>query len=333
MSNAVLDRYVRRLCATFKASGDKHEAHRRSRDVLAEMSADPAVLPAVFESFLGTPGVLNRRHYPVVGMNIALNPHFSLDANCWITLPGGETNVSTKAIHHHGELLLTTVTAFGPGYEHWTFQRPELIDPGRELYALRLIERAAHPLHHVAFVDSYIAHLPMYPPSLSITLALWSGRRPTTWKDYVKRVPLLKKNEAGLKRLAKRVGLVGALDLKMVEYFDFYPVDGGFKGMRERQEFGRGPNEDYLFSLFHVLQRTGNEGLATAVQRQLDSGAPPDNVSRVRALIEDLRAGRAIEGRLSEGHYGVPHANFSAEAIERSLAASPARTVGPAVGV
>jgi hypothetical protein len=58
-----------------------------------------------------------------------------------------------------------------------------------------------------------------------------------------------------------------------------------------------------------------------------------DDAPLVRALLEDLRAGRAIEGRLSEGHYGIPYANFSAEAIERSLATSPARAAAPAVGV
>ncbi len=331
MSDAILDRQIGRLKAIFKTSKDKHEAHEKSRGVLAEMAGDPAVLSAILKAHIDTPGTFNTRHYPVVGINVALNPDFNVAANCWIPLPGGETGVSTKAIHHHGDLLLTTVTAFGPGYEHWTFHRPEVIDEARELYALRLIERAAHPLHHVAFVDSQIPHLPMYPPSLSITFALWSSRRPTTWRDYLKRVPFLKKNEATLKRLARRAGLVEALDLKIVEYFDFYPVEEGFQGMKERREFARGPNEDYLYSFFHILQRTGNEGLAPAVQRRLDSGAPLDNPRLIKARLDDLRAGRPIEGRLSEGHYGIPHANFSAESIERSLGA--ALQPVPAVGV
>jgi hypothetical protein len=332
MSDAVLDRYTDRLTAIFKRSSSKHEAHEKSRAILHEMSGDPAVLPAVFRGHIETPGTFNTRHYPVVSMNIALNPYYSLVANCWITLPGGETNISTKAIHHHGDLLLTTVTAFGPGYEHWTFHKPQLVDASRELYSLRLIERAAHPLHHVAFVDSDIPHLPMYPPSLSITLALWSSKKATTWKDRLKRVPWLKRNEAALRRVARRLGMVRALDIKIVEYFDFYPTDDGFKGMKEREEFGRGPNEDYLYSLFHILQRTGNEGLGAAVERQLAAGTPMDNPALVRSLLDELRAGRPIAGRLSPGHYGVPFANFTADAIERALEAARARPVAPAVG-
>ena len=75
------------------------------------------------------------------------------------------------------------VTAFGPGYEHWTFKKPEAIDPASESYSLSLLDHAPHPLHHVAFVDSYVAHLPFYPQSMTITYALWSNKFPSTWKD------------------------------------------------------------------------------------------------------------------------------------------------------
>ena len=98
--------------------------------------------------------------------------------------------MSTKAIHHHGDMLLTTATAFGTGYEHWTFETPTVVDAEREIYELKVLEQAPHPLHHVAFVDAYIAHLPLYPPDLTITYALWSSQFPTTWKDKLKRQPL-----------------------------------------------------------------------------------------------------------------------------------------------
>jgi hypothetical protein len=325
------------LTRIFRAAPDKHEAHRRCRDVLQEMSGDRAFLTAVLAKHLQTPGALSTKHYPVVGINIELNPYYSLEANCWIPLPDRATDVTTKAIHHHGSMLLTTATAFGPGYEHWTFQRPELADPARQLYRLPLIGRSQHALHHVAFVDSYIAHVPMYPPALTITLALWSNQRPTTWKDRLKRFPLLKRHERILRRLAAAAGLKKALDLKVVENFDFHPADGGFRTMRERVEFPRGPNEDYLHSLFHILQETGNEGLAPLVERQVAANPAPENPRLVEELLGKLRSGRPIEARLPPGHFGVPFANFTAREIERALAQQPAgpdaagedRTPGP----
>ena len=225
------------------------------------------------------------------------------------------------AIHHHGDMLLSTVTAFGPGYEHWTFKKPEVIDSGSESYSISLIEHAPHPLHHVAFVDSYVAHLPFYPGSMTITYALWSSKFPATWKDRLKRVPLLQRNSARLKRVAARAGMAKHLELKVVEYFDFYPTAEGFCGIRERKEFERGPNADYLPSLFQVIQETGNEQLAPLLKEQLNAGMLLENPDLLRDLIHRLESGQTIEGRLSATHYGIERANFTRHDLELALAA------------
>src|SRR5205085_12148887 len=200
-------KYLGALDEIFKNAPDKHEANYRSRAVLEEMSGDRAFFAEALERHLRAPGALDARHYPVVGIDIELNPYYGLVANCWIPLPGHESDISTKAIHHHGNMLLSTVTAFGPGYEHWTFMRPEVVDADAEVFEMKLIERAPHPAHHVAFVDSYVAHLPFYPPETSVTYALWSNRFPVTWKDRVKRIPALQKNSEALRRLVVKAGL------------------------------------------------------------------------------------------------------------------------------
>jgi hypothetical protein len=322
-----IKKYVSALDAVFRRARDKHEANDQSRRVLEDMSGDAAFLTEALARHLRTPGALDARHYPVVSLNIELNPYYGLVANCWIPLPGRESDISTKSIHHHGNMLLSTVNAFGPGYEHWTFTRPEPVDEAAELYEMRLIERAPHPRHHVAFVDSYIAHLPFYPAETSITYALWSNKFPVTWKDQLKRVPLLQKNSAALRRLALRAGLGRRLDLKVVEYFDFYPTPEGFRGIRERKEFELGPNEDYLYSLFHIIQATGNEGLAPAIEEQLARGAAGENPGLAARLLGDLRSGRPVEGRLSPTHYNVERANFTRRAVEASLAAGRGKAV------
>ena len=315
-----IEGYVGELTRIFKSASRKDEAHYQSRRVLEDISTDPSFITALLEKHLSSPTVLNAKNYPVVAVDLELNPYYHLVAHCWIPLPGRETDISTKAIHHHGTMLLTTVTVFGPGYEHWLFTEPTELDPERELYAMQVADRRLHGLHDVAFVDAHVPHLPLYPGALTITLALWSSKYKTTWKDYLKRVPILKRNEAALRRLAVGAGLAGQLDLKIVEYFDFYPVEGGFKGMRERLEFEFGPNEDYLRSLFHVVQQTGNDGLAPLVERHLESERVPlANRHVIMGLLGDLRSGRAIEGRLSECHLRVPHATFTAQDIERAI--------------
>jgi len=315
---SVLDGYTQRLTEIFRGAPNKHEAHYRSREVLKEMAACGSALRAILERHLDRPGILNTRHYPVIGVDIELNAYYGLVANCWIPLPGRRTDITTKAIHHHGEMLLTTVTTFGPGYEQLTFTRPEVVDPDSELFTMRALEREPHLLGHAAFVDAYVAHVPLYPAALTVTLALWSHRSRTSWRDRLKRLPVWKGNEESLRRVLTRFGLGQALDLKVVEYFDFYPAENGFRGMRERSEFARGPNTDYLFSLFHVLQKTGNQKLAAIIESHLGS-AEIENRDTVELLLRLLDQGREIEARLSEGHFEQPHANFTRNDIERAL--------------
>jgi hypothetical protein len=314
-----INKYLDALQQTFKTSPNKHEAHYRSRPILQEMAVDPAFLTAILTQHLRKPGILNATHYPVVALEIELNPYYGLVANCWIPLPGRETDIATKAIHHHGDMLLTTVTAFGPGYEHWTFERPEKVDEDNELFSMKVIDHEAHPLSHVAFVDSYVAHLPFFPPALTITLALWSSKFPVTWKDHLKRMPPLRGNEEKLRNVAARLKLAKALELKLVEYFDYYPTCEGFKGMKERREFEYGPNENYLYSLFHVIQQTGNEKLAAVIGQQLHTDEI-QNIHTVEKLNDDLQSGRSIEGRLSEGHFGLYYANFTKKQLMDALA-------------
>jgi|SRR5688572_8109029 hypothetical protein len=323
MRPADFSSYVAAIRAAFAGSTSKHDAHERARPILQDMAASRPAFTGIIEHHLERPDALSISHYPVVSFDIESNPDFGLVANCWIPLPNGETNMSTKAIHHHGDMLLTTVTAFGPGYEHWTFTPPELIDPDHDLFAMRLLDRAPHPEGHADFVDANVGHVPFYPPSLTVTYALWSSRKPTTWRDKLKRVPALHKHSTTLRGMAARFGLGRALDLKVVEYFDFFPSADGFHGMKSREEFGRGPVEDYLYSLFHVIQRTGNDPLGAIIRRRPDSASVPDAPVLAR-LLDDLESGRTIEGRLSEGHYNVRFANFTGEAIQRGLAASAA---------
>ena len=308
------------LIGVFRSSADKHEANVRAKPILEQLSRDPAFLTAILDRHLRRPGAFETTNYPVLAIDIALNPWFGLVANCWIPLPGKQTHISTKAIHHHGTMLLSTVTAFGPGYEHWMFSTPKPLDPGRGLYAMELLEAAPHPRHHVSFVDRFIAHTPLYPSELSITFALWSSSKPTTWRDRVKRLPGIKGREKQLRQVAVRLGLREALDVKVIDSFDYYPVADGFQVMKERKEFARGPVEDHLCSLFHVVQRTGNEHLARTVRRSLDQQRRTPR-AELTNLVAQLERGRAIEGRLSNGHYDIPYANFTRAQIEAALAA------------
>lgn len=319
--NSIKAKYISSLRRIFDESRDKHEANRRSAEVLSEMSADRAFFTEVLAAHFRKPGSLNTLHYPVVGFEIEQNEHYTLVANCWIPLPDNSTDVSTKAIHHHGDMLLSTATAFGTGYEHWMFETPCVVDANTELYDLKLIERSMHGLNHVAFVDAFIAHLPMYPPDLTVTYALWSSRFPTTWKDRLKRIPALSRNSSRLRDIGVKLGLGKSLELKSAEYLDFYPCDDGFRGIKTREEFQQTCNIDYLASLFHIVQETGNDQLVKIVEEKIDGQEFVADAESVRRFVDDVKAGRKVTGRLSPEHFNVRRANFSTHEINAALGA------------
>lgn len=317
----VLEKSVRELVRIFRAAPSPHHAHERSRQVLRDLSGSKASLNAALELEIRRPGGLSTRNFPAIGITIVNTPYFGLVANCFLPGLPGEAGVTANSIHHHGHMLLTTVTTFGPGYEHWRFTTPKLIDAEREVFSMKLLDREQHSVDHVAFVDEFIPHAVVVPPSLTVTFALWSSRHKVTWREHVKRLPLIRGREHVLRRVATRLGLAKRLAINTVRYFDYYPVREGFKGMKDRVQFERGPNADFLCSLFHVLQTTNNEDLARVIEERTRVGERVDNPDTLVRLLADLRAGRPISSRLSEGIHRLEHMNFSTSAIERTLAA------------
>ena len=312
---------VSELIRSFRRAPHKRAAHAEGRAVLEQLSREPAFLTEVLQSYVGRRDSLERGNYPVVAIPLETNPYFDLVVNCWIPLPTGRTDLSTKAIHHHGTLLLSTATIFGPGYEHWMFTRARPLPGSTTLYGMELVEAIRHGLHHVAFVDAHVPHLPVYPPELSITLALWSDSRPTTLVNHAKRLPFFRGREAQLRSMAIRLGLRRTLALKVAEGFDFHPLSDGFEVIPDRREFPLGPNEDHLHSVFHVLQRTGNEHLANEIARH-NQERPFCNQALFEELLHRLRNATPIEGKLSAGHYDVPFANFTTATIRDTLLAT-----------
>jgi hypothetical protein len=311
------DQYIAALHRELRSSSDKQAAHLRCHPILLDMSGDSALFRAILERHVLKPDSLNATHYPVVAFDLdEIDGYDGLAANCWLPLPGRETHVSIKSIHHHASWMLTTVTMFGPGYDHWTFTRPEPLDHEQQLYAMDVRERSPHPVHHVAVVDAYEPHVPFYPPSLTVTLSFWTNQSPTEWKGQ-SQMPA----DDARQEIQSAAPGENARSEDVVEHVEFYPVAEGFRGLKERIDFELGPNEDYLYSLFHVIQQTGNEELAPLIEYRLNGNDAIENPALVRSLIKDLRSGLPIEARLSSGHYGLPGVNYTVQELEQAIAA------------
>ena len=318
--------FINELIEVFKSSNDKRLAHQNSKEILRQMTSEPEIIKELLTYNINQEGFLAKKHYPVVELPIYRNSDFHIVANCWLPLPSKDTSISTKSLHHHGSMLLTSATAFGPGYEHWLFEKPVLVDEQNEVFSMKLIERSPHPRYHLCFVDSYSVHVPMYISELTITYALWSNSYSTSLLDKIKANKFISKNKKYLKSIANLFGLKKTLAIKSENYLDFYPVIGGFKGIKERSEveFSRGPKSDYLHSLFHIIQKTGNANVILKMNKDHLFSNNPDLTSQdkylINEFINDLKEKKTILSRLTEElHYGFPRANFTNESILKAI--------------
>jgi hypothetical protein len=328
----VLAGYVRELGHVFGRDLTKREAHARSAAILADMAADKSVLGRVLAEHFASPSALNALHFPTLTIPIARTADFELAANCFFPSPRGETDVTTGAIHHHGPRLLTTATVFGPGYEHWRFQKPELVDARADLLSIGLLDRKALTFGSVAFVDAFMPHAIMLPRSLAITFVLSSGEHPRTWKDHARLTPIPRAQKERIKRVLPLVGLGRLVGLRGArantaagagDYVDFHPTPQGFRGMREPIRFQPSSNADYLHALFHVVQATGNAALARLALAHVDGprAARVTEPDRVKRLAGDVLSGRPVPLRHAILHEPMDHMNFKASAILERLSA------------
>ena len=171
-----LSEYVAQLKAVF-AGRDRYAAHAAAAPVLRSMTHDPHVLHEILKLNLAKPEFLGRkRHHPIIGFTAEENRTFTLMASCFPPLPDRAADVSHQTIHHHGDLLLTTAAAHGSGYDSILFRKGWEIDPSSKLARMEIDKSFTHTLHNVEFIEARAPHIVFYPPSLSVTYALWSRR-------------------------------------------------------------------------------------------------------------------------------------------------------------
>lgn len=315
VSTASLDRAFSELTDRFRRTRDAQEAHLASVPLLQDLAASAGLVEAILSRHLARPDVLRTPHFPVVSFHIARNPYVHLLANAWMAHPDQRTDLTTKAIHLHDRLFLTTVTIFGPGYEHWLFERPRRRGGG---YRTRLVSIAPHPPGQPAFVDTEVAHTSTFPSRLSLTLCLWTPERPG----------LLRRAGARARRAARdgRARIPASLRppaALLDRPLDFYPgaglLAGRLAGLPERHAFPFGPCEDYCHSLVHILQETGCEHLAAAFTARTAALPGPAKAAAETALAR-MQRGESVAGRYSEGQTTDPTANFTRAAILSAIA-------------
>ncbi|MBC7947566.1 MAG: hypothetical protein H7Y42_06780 [Chitinophagaceae bacterium] len=307
-----LNHYVKAIASIFKDEKDRYEAHRKAAPVLKEMGADKEVLFDVFRKNLSDPNFINKpRHYPTIAFEIFQDENVGISGNCFMPLPDRSTDLSFQSIHHHGKLLLTTVAAFGPGYESIVFKKGYAINKQEQTANMEIEKQYQFGPGNLEFVDSDQPHVVFFPKEASITFAMWAYARTNATTQTLKNNVLIKKFKEPIRKALKALGLLDKAGVNLVENFDFYPEKKQIRVLKNRINFEEGSNENFLTNVFYVLQRAGFNDM-TFLQ-SLKQKFPQHNA--LHGLIDRFVAGTPIKDEFYDFHKNVKYVNLTKQDI------------------
>jgi hypothetical protein len=298
----------------FSEGDDMYENHRKIIPLLHEMAADKNILFDIIRYNLGQPDFFkNTRTYSTFTLNILETNDITFVVNIFPALPDRKTNVSFQSVHHHGNLLLSTVAAFGPGYKAITFKKGFEIDKTTGTTKMSLEKIYQNTLHNFDFIDVQTPHIVFYPESISATYALWSKDTKKVTGNALKKIPVVTKFKKQLRTIIKTFRLQKLAGITNVEYYDFYPDNGKLIAMKERIHYNstEGTNQNFIQNIFHFVQQTRFDDLEFLKTLSAKSSTPPF----AKQCIEDILAGKKIEDEFIDAFLNVPKVNLLFEEI------------------
>lgn len=304
--------YLSQLRTIFKQP-DLYQAHRDAEPVLIAAAKDRAFFEEVIRNNLSNTEYLNKvRHYPTISFPVEDNETFTVVANCFLPLPDASTETSFQSIHHHGKLLLSTVSAFGPGYESMIFKPGYTVNTESCETSMELDRFYHNELHNCEFVDAFVPHVVFYPTTPSITFALWSsGKHEALGK--MKKLGALQAIKKPLKAIIKTMGLNEAAGINKIEFNDFYPENGQIMALRDRIGYPEGTNENWLQNVFSVVQQFGFKD--AKFLQQLKSDCAARNQTAPLKWIDLLLDGTEIPLKFEQSHLNIDKVNLHKQDI------------------
>ena len=195
----------------FKNIPNRYEAHKVSENVLIKMVKHKIILEEIIKRNLTDEEFIKQRGmFLSLELKIFNRGDFGMVANCFIPLPDSETSRSLYAIHHHQDVLLTTIGAYGSGYDSITFNKNFKVNAYTNKAQMTIKNAFKHKKEHISFVDSWSPHIVLFSNDLCITYALWSTDKRNP-KRQIKRFGTLESSSK------KKVKIVDALKNKAFE--------------------------------------------------------------------------------------------------------------------
>ena len=308
-----LEDHISELKKIFSENQDRYKAHELSRPILLELASDQRYFRQIIEKNLGFPEFGNQKRItPVVALDIEVNDMFSFLAHCWLPQPDRDTEMSNQSIHHHGDLLLTSVASLGPGYDSILFKKGFSFDKESLLASMEIEKVYKNPYMNIEFIDVNTPHIVFYPDSLSVTYALWSNYKPKTNEKF-RKFGFLQKNRRKIRKLMDMLNLSKAFDLNSYHYVDFFPSEGKVYVMKDRIRYPLGSADSFAHGFFAILDQVGYDNFDLLEEMLVKH--KNENSALYEKLIAKLRNGEKIEDHYEESHLNIAKVNIKKDEV------------------
>ncbi len=312
-----LDAYLEKLTTIFR-NNDYRLAHEKAKDVLLRMARDSTILFDIIRRNLSSPGFFSQKRInPVIAFEIIKNKDFSITAHCWMPLPDRATNITHQSIHHHGRLLLTSVSPFGEGYESIIFKKDFVLEKEEGLAKMSIEKIYKNPRYNIEFVDSYTPHVVFYPHDFSITYAMWSYDKKDGAIALLRQSKFIQTNKKLIFKILGGLGLLKHAGVNVLENFDFYPENQKIHVLKDRVMYPAGSNENFVRNVFYILQKVGfaDKGFI----EQLKTKLTKEELAIAEVPMKQFLNGQPIQDIFDSIHLHVPKINFSKEELLKSV--------------
>ena len=303
------NKYIKEITSVFQIhNNDRYECHKIAKDILKRAAADKEFLFEIIRYNLSDPEfVQKKRHYSTLSLPIINTPDFNMVINVFPPLPDRRTDISFQSIHQHGNLLLTTASVFGPGYESIVYKKNYGIDPATFITKMEKEKIYTFKSGEVEFIDAFTPHVVFYPPSISATLALWSNKTKTN-SEGLKKLSVLQKFKDPIKKILKFIGLSKSFNINEIIFFDFYPEKGKLYALKERLVYNFiGSNDNFIQNIFHFIQSCGFQDENFLLELQKNDFISPFT----KTIIEKFIKKEPIKDDFLKEHLNIPKVNLS----------------------
>lgn len=310
--------YEKALVKIFNENPDRRVAHELSLPVLKQLAGDKNYLFRIIRENLSDPAFLNaRRDYSkLLKFYVSCEKEFTLVINIFPPNPFNNSKLSVKSIHHHQNLLLTTITFLGAGYDSILFKKNFSIDKDKHV-SLKVDRYFTQGPGESTFIDSRVPHVVFFPDEVTATYSLWSMNKRRKL-EKLEKLPFLHRIKSKAARIASFFSISDQIGLNDVSEVYFYIRKNKISVITHPVKYSSGDSEAHLYNLLCFMNSIGFDDLDFLRSLTATTSLPEATSRMLQAYIQNPGSFNSFR----KIHEFIPEENMSLEKILDTVSAA-----------